>query len=317
MDDLKNMQRQLDDALKLLDKKNITVVTDSESTNSANHLQLNEARSLIERCENVLDKSSYSSKPTLRIIQHFACSGGTLVSKCLAALPNVFLLSELHPMSLLHMSGDKPKFTPSDITTQARYSNIPDVDNLAWSIFVDSVKKVNDHVDELGGYLLLREHTHSEYCCGKDFPKSSSFISILSEYFSVRNVVTLRNPIDSYLSLEKNGWVHFEPQNFESYCHRLLSFLKQFETQQVFRYEDIVTKPQESIKSIAEVLKVPYSDSFIDTFSAFNITGDSGRKGDTIASRQRKNISTAFEQEIEQSSSFGKIASQYKYGLED
>lgn len=159
MDDLKNMQRQLDDALKLLDSNDVSAIPDSESTNSVNHLQLNEAKSLIERCEKALEESALATKPALRVIHHLACSGGTLVSKCVAALPNVFLLSELHPTSKLHMGGGKPKFLPADVTTQARYASVPDIDSLAWKIFIDSIKLQSSIYPALVGTLLF-ENIH-------------------------------------------------------------------------------------------------------------------------------------------------------------
>jgi hypothetical protein len=37
--------------------------------------------------------------PVVRTLHHVACSGGTLISRCLAALPGVVLLSELNPLN--------------------------------------------------------------------------------------------------------------------------------------------------------------------------------------------------------------------------
>ena len=36
-------------------------------------------------------------KPLLRTIHHLACTGGTVISKCLAAMPDVALISEVNP----------------------------------------------------------------------------------------------------------------------------------------------------------------------------------------------------------------------------
>lgn len=38
-------------------------------------------------------------KPTLRILQNMARSGGTLVSECLSAVSSVRLFSEIHPQA--------------------------------------------------------------------------------------------------------------------------------------------------------------------------------------------------------------------------
>lgn len=316
MDDLKNMQRQLDDALNLLDKNDVSAKPDNGSTNFVNHLQLNEAKSLIERCEKALEESTLNTKPTIRVIHHLACSGGTLVSKCLAALPNVFLLSELHPASTLHMGGEKPKFSPTDVITLSRYANVPEADSLAWKIFVDNIKTTNKHIASFGGHLVIREHTHSDFCVGESFTKHSSVVENLSNEFNVLRVATLRNPIDSYLSLLNNNWEHFEPKGFNEYCKRVDAFVSGYKLEQVFRYEDFVENPSENVHKITQALNLPFSDGFIDIFDICKVTGDSGRGGSSIAKRERREISNPLLQEIKASKYFEKIAKKFNYELD-
>ena len=313
MDDLKNMQRQLDDALKLLDSNDVSTMPDSESTNSVNHLQLNEAKSLIERCEKALEESTLNTKPTIRVIHHLACSGGTLVSKCIAALPNVFLLSELHPTSKLHMGGDKPKFLPADVITQSRYASVPDVDSLAWKIFTDSIKTTEQHVSRLGGHLVIREHTHSDFCVGDSFEKKSSVVEHLSSEFNVLRVATLRDPIDSYLSLLSNNWEHFEPKGFGEYCKRVNTFISEYTPEQIFKYEDFVENPKASVQKIAKALDLPFSINFLDTFDIFKVTGDSGRSSDTISPRSRREISNDLSKEMKNERHYKILKEKFNY----
>ncbi len=317
MDDLKKMQRQLDGALKLLDNNDVSVMSDSESTNSVNHLQLNEAKSLIERCEKALENSALDTKPTMRVIHHLACSGGTLVSKCVAALPNVFLLSELHPTSKLHMGGGKPKFLPADIITQSRYASVPDVDSLAWKIFTDSIKTTERHVSSFGGHLVIRDHTHSDFCVGENFSKHSSVVEHLSSEFNILRVATLRNPIDSYLSLLSNDWEHFEPKGFNEYCKRVHAFVSEYDTKEIIKYEDFVENPKDNMQKMAEMLDLPFSDSFLDTFDIFRVTGDSGRGGNTISKRERRELSSQLLKDISTSKYFKKIAKKFSYELHE
>ena len=275
------------------------------------HVSLQQHESLLDSCKIVA--SDAQKKPPIRIIFHFACSGGTLVSKCLAALPNVFLFSELHPTSTLHMGNGNPRFLPSDVTTHARYAGVPSVDDLAWKLFTNNIQVANQHIRDLGGYMVIRDHTHSDYCVGNNLVTSSAIIEHLRNDFDILKVVTLRNPIDSFLSLQKNGWVHFEPANFEEYCRRLIEFLRQFDVSEIIRYEDIVKYPKRNIKKLARKLKLPYSPTFIETFSAFKVTGDSGRTGDVISLRPRRELSKAFEEEINNSGSFQYIANKFGY----
>ncbi|MFT5380067.1 sulfotransferase [Alteromonas sp.] len=272
---------------------------------------LQDSESLLSQCSSILQGSNH--KPKLRIIHHLACSGGTLISKCVAAQPNAFLLSELHPTTRLHMGGGKPKFLPSDVTTQARYANVPNVDELAWRIFQSNIDIASKHIANLGGHLVIRDHTHSDYCVGKKPEPTSSIVYHLESKFEILSVATIRNPIDSYLSLVANNWEHFEPKGFDEYCKRVECFVDSFQQNQIIKYEDIVENPQKYIKKLVDKLEMPYSDSFIDTFSAFNVTGDSGRSGDVISPRKRRELSESFLREVKNSKSFKKISNKFGY----
>lgn len=302
---LRNMMSEL--------QSSISEIQADESLSNAlsNTLSASNAESLLAQCEQAL--GDVNTKPKLRIIHHLACSGGTLISKCISALPNVYLLSELHPTTTLHMGGGKPKFLPADVTTQARYANVPDVNDLAWKIFESNIQLALKHVSSFGGHLVIRDHTHSDFCVGADVAENSSIVRHLAPYFDILRVATIRNPIDAYLSLVSNNWEHFEPKGFEEYCMRVQSFLNEFKHNQVIKYEDIVKEPQKNIKKIASKLELPYSDSFIDTFSAFTVTGDSGRSGATISERSRREIPQPLMKEIKQSKSFQRIATKLKY----
>ena len=104
---LRNMMSEL--------QSSISEIQADESLSNAlsNTLSASNAESLLAQCEQAL--GDVNTKPKLRIIHHLACSGGTLISKCISALPNVYLLSELHPTTTLHMGGGRPKFLPADV----------------------------------------------------------------------------------------------------------------------------------------------------------------------------------------------------------
>ena len=100
----------------------------SSSVQGSTELEIKEAEGLLGRCANELNENA---KPKLRIIHHLACSGGTLISKCLSALPNVYLLSEVHPHTSLALDVNKPRYSPTDISSLAKYANIPFANELA------------------------------------------------------------------------------------------------------------------------------------------------------------------------------------------
>nr|WP_320136358.1 sulfotransferase [uncultured Amphritea sp.] len=302
-------KQQIDSAVELIDK------TDSIETSEINvpaTLEgLVDTQSLLARCEAVCDQYQ-SEKPTIRIIHHFACSGGTLISKCLSAMPNVYLLSEVHPLSKNHITG-KPKYLPSDVTTLARYANIPNVDNLASQLFVENIVTTHNFVKELGATLLLREHTHIDYCVGSEIAKSSIVEDILSPYFNFKHVVTVRNPIDSYMSLIKAGWVQFMPGTFDEYCKRLIAFIGRYPERNIFKYEDFVEKPDKQLNKICNCLGLEFNEQYFDFFDIFSVTGDSGRKSSDISKRERYVIGLDLLHEIKHSSNYKKITKKLKY----
>lgn len=264
-----------------------------------------------EKCEMEIDQLQ---KPVIRLIHHFACTGGTLISKCISALPNVFLLSEVHPYSNLHLNPARPKYLPSDIISLAKQACVIDVEELSDEIIQYSISSANKHVEKNGGILVLRDHSHSDFCVNKlDSAPNLALVRLLESKFTVQSLITIRNPIDSFLSLNKNGWRHFEPFNFDEYCRRICLFLEAYNHCNVVCYEDLVKMPERTMRQICDYLVLPYDESFKRLFGSFNVSGDSGRTGTVIAKRLRETMSDDFIREINESEYFKKIEKVY-YG---
>lgn len=293
-------KQQIDQALSLVESAS---VIKEQQLPQFNHEQLVDTQSLLNRCEQVCDKYK-KEKPTIRIIHHLACSGGTLISKCISAMPNVYLLSEVHPFTDLAIGKGKPKYTPSDISSLAKHAGIPKQKELAVRLFKSSINEVYQHVESMGGILVLRDHTHADFNTDQSIPKKSSIVELLEEDYNVQSVLTIRNPIDSYSSLVKNGWVHFKPQTFDEYCRRLLLLLEQFEESQIFKYEDFVDNPQQGMQDLAKALDLPFDSNFDDVFGIFRVTGDSGRSSVVIAKRIRRELPKGLDCEIKSSENY-------------
>lgn len=300
--DLKTLQQELQQALSLINDYSATHNDTSKAVLDTDGL--NNTQSLLERCAAVVNADNGNTKPTLRIIHHFACSGGSLISKCLAAQPNVFLLSELHPTTRLGMNMEKAAYTPRDITTQAIYGRVPNVDELAEKLFVNGIIETEKHIRERGGYLVIRAHTHADYCTDSPIPKVDTLTRLLEPHFDIKHLVTVRNPIDSFMSLRDNGWVHFKPDSFDEYCGRLLKFLEPFDTEQIIKYEDFVEDPEDILKLILEQLALPKEKQSLGYIDIFKLSGDSGRKGIDIKRRERKPVTESLKNEIQKSESF-------------
>jgi hypothetical protein len=316
--DFRQMQNELQKALDILDSSQGPLQPQPllSTGNKSLDMKIQETDSLLSRCEAVVKQGQQTNKPILRVIYHFACSGGSLVSKCIGVMPNTFLLSEVHPLSTLHLQfADKARYLPTDYTTLSRYANIPNIDELSEELFLSSVKGIERHVRYQGGKLVLRDHSHVDFCAERKMVEKSTLSKILSDSFTLLNVVTIRNPIDAYLSLKKNGWVHFSPANFDEYCRRLLSFTAQFKRKDIVRYEDFVDSPDRTLKKISRKLDLQFSPDYRDLFNTVRVTGDSGRRSDKIAPRERRDYDSRFKKEVNKSKYFRIVSKKYGYTL--
>lgn len=311
---IKDLRKQLGDALDTIEQ---STKVDSSSVAFPSSIErgisFKDDRSLVSLCDDVCFQYP-NAKPKLRIVHHLACSGGTLISKCLSAMPNVFVLSEVHPNSEFVKDKKKAQFSPSDVSKLAMYANVSQYEILASKIFVKSILESYEHITSRGGILVLRDHTHSDFC-SKNFGMSPPAVyTLLKDIFEIINIVTIRNPIDTYLSLVKNNWKHFEPFTFDEYCKRFLNMIDFYSDCEIYRYEDFVKDPTQIMTEICKSLSVPYSNYFEEIFDLFNMTGDSGRSSSVITERPRVELSKEFRKEIDMSQYFKKINEYFDYG---
>jgi hypothetical protein len=254
----------------------------------------------------------FPQKTPIRIIQHLSCTGGTLISKCLTAMPNVVLLSEVHPLSRLHVDS-RPRFAPTDITYLALWGGFPFIDELSEKIFRADIDVISQHVRQLGKYLVIREHSHSDFMVGESPTGFSTIKELLKEDYPVLSVVTVRHPVDSYLSLLNNGWVHFVPETFDEYCRRYLLFIEQNEGLPVCKYEEFVQDPETELKALCDALDLPFNEDFEDVFDLNIMSGDSGRSSAVIAKRERRSYDDSFRTELRESSGYSELCKRLAY----
>jgi len=309
MNDLSNLQQQINEALQLLQESKLV---DSNNQNDATQkpstaeLFFTEPSSLLEKCEQICSQYE-TQKPTIRIIHHLACSGGTLISKCLSAMPNTYLLSEVHPYTDLHLGGGKPKFLPADIASLSKHARIPAIKSLLKELFLQNIITTNQHVTSYGGTLVLREHTHSDFHVGTETAEKPSVVDILSDHFTIKSVLTFRDPIDSYLSLQLNKWLHFQPGTFEEYCSRIIKMLATYRNVELFHYEDFVKSPNDILEKICATLEIKYDENWTHYFDIARVTGDSGRSSPIIEARPRRELSQEMQDQVANSRSYEKI----------
>lgn len=275
--------------------------------------------SLLEQCLQLCRQAGHRDAEPIRTIHHFACTGGTLISKCIAALPNVQLLSEVDPLSTLPHGPKKSKFVPTDMIGLMRRSSRGADERLLLNIFCNSLRLIYEDCAARGLRLVLRDHAHSQFCTGAEIPDRPSLRQALpfgtAVKSAVKSLVTVRHPLDSYLSLVANGWRHFQPQSLDEYAKRYLAFLEHYRDAPLVRYEEFIINPTLSMGHICQHLDIPMNPDFVDLFSLVELSGDSGRRSHFIGTRERRKLDESIVAETGASSHYLRLCDVLSYPL--
>lgn len=267
--------------------------------------------SLLDRCRAIEARNQDAVEP-LRTLHHFACTGGTVISKCLAVLPNTTVLSELDPLSMLGVNPKNPNFAPTDLVGHMRLGIRPFSDDSCAEVFLNGLRALLHQCDLEGRRLVLRDHVHSHYCHGPVRPRPT-MRALVSKTRRTLSVVTVRNPMDSYLSLIRLNWRHFTPATLDQYVRRYHAFLDEFAGLPIYRYEDFVANPPDVLQAICGDLSLPFDPLAPDISDMARMTGDSGRSGGPIKPRAAKEIPPALIEEAAQSVAYKSLLSRLGY----
>ena len=214
------------------------------------------------------------TKQVIRTIHHLSCTGGTLISKCIASMPNIALISETHPFGVGAL-----RFNPFDPVQQLFSQNLlNDKEDALKHVFKSRVQMAYNLCTLNGKLLILRDHTHSDYLAGKE-PQGfrlKSVVNCLKYEFDIKSVVTLRNPVDTFLSLEKNGWSK-DVKTFDEYCRRIVLMINAYQGVPIYHYEEFCRDPDTVLKNICKDLDIPFDQNYTSMFFTKTLTGDSGR----------------------------------------
>jgi hypothetical protein len=243
--------------------------------------------SLLQQCLDMCADHAAAAIEPVRVVHHFACTGGTLVSRCIAALPNVQLLSEIDPLSTMPLGGTTHPFMPTDVIGLARRSTRGVDEALLAQMFRAALEVLHADTVRRGCRLVLRDHAHSHFCLAGQIPDRPTLRAIVSAGLPVCSLVTVRHPVDSFVSLQRNGWIAFAPSTIDEYARRYVAFLDRHHGVPVVRYEDLVAEPVAAMSRICDALQLALREDFADYQDLFMLSGSSGRQGDRIAPRPR------------------------------
>ena len=265
--------------------------------------------SLLDQCEELIEADQGKSEP-IRTIHHLACTGGTIISKCLSAMPNTHVLSEVEPHS--KMEAQK-RFAPTNVIQLLRASSRPSSVTLETKVFLGAIGALYEDCQRKGICLLLRDHAHSKFCFGEIDGAIPTLAETLANKYELLSIVTVRHPLDSYMSLRDKKWVNFEPQTLEEYSKRYFTFLESITGKKIFKYEDFVDNSESFMRDLCSELRLRYSPEFSTLLGVHKLSGDSGRSSNTIKQRPRKEVPKELEHELQNSESFCNLCETLSY----
>jgi hypothetical protein len=171
--------------------------------------------------------------------------------------------------------------------------------------FVCHIGIIAEQSEEDGRRLVLRDHAHTDFT-GRDCTFRPALWSLLVDAgWEVTPAATIRDPIESYISLVANGW--HNNLDFDQYCWTWLKFVDAYAGVPTFRYEDFCDDPDTVLKGLCEALEIEYVADYASRIAERSFTGDSGRSGCQIEPREAKPVDQALIVEARSSKAYARI----------
>jgi hypothetical protein len=236
-------------------------------------------------------ESDDPSLSAIRVFHHWACSGGTLLSRCLAIQPQIVLLSEVHPLAYLRHQDPAHDFRPTDLIQQLcldHNGRDPALCVAAWNGAIDAL---NIELTSVGKLLVLRSHSHVDFFMGM-LPESDAIVSrTLRPRHRLLELLSVRHPLDSWLSMHREGWDrHFRFSCFTEFCRRCLAMLDSCRGMAMIRYEDFCLNPQAGLGLMADAFEFTFEPGSLERIGDVRLSGDSGRTDHVIGLRPRRPV---------------------------
>lgn len=242
-----------------------------------------------------MDGSRAQSAPEVGLIHHLACSGGTIISRAIAAMPGVVLLSEQHPEQAMARRTDPLK--------QAQAAGAPVTDVDVSDRFARDIELIADRCAGADLRLIVRDHANRDFL-GTDRCRLLTR-EVLGAVMTVQSICTVRHPVDTWLSLQASGWFGGTVPDFLTRYEAFASYAVDLGFE---RYEDFVTDADAVLGRMCSDLGVPFDPAWrgrLDDVS--HMTGGSGRASTQVAPRPRRRASVELLGEFERNRPYARV----------
>jgi hypothetical protein len=218
------------------------------------------------------------NRPVLRLIHHLARTGGTTICKCLAVMPGVALLSEIHPLGIEKISALHQAMDWFGLVSQAEIDGLgPSPD------FAASIQLIESRASARGLKLVIRDWNHLDFA-GAPLVETPTLrlmtAEILSPYFRLRQVATVRHPIDHWQSLRRLPLLRGKI-DLDRFLKGYRRFAELVAPMGFVRFEDFCAEPEDALRRLCDALDLAYDAGWRSRWAAYDrITGDeTARRG--------------------------------------
>ncbi|WP_210421352.1 O-linked N-acetylglucosamine transferase, SPINDLY family protein [Roseimaritima ulvae] len=237
-----------------------------------------------------MGKRFWGQRIYMILLQHLPASGGTLISRCLASMQSVCLLSEIHPRGVAHFNPLRQAATWHGLIAEADVAELAADDIQAFGEVIAGLAR---RAADRGQRLVVRDWAHRDWL-GRPFvatpPMRSAWDAILSaagpQRFAAPTVprwVTVRNPLDQFIHSKRMDALR-DSWDDAWMWRGLRSFAEAVQSLPRFRYEDFLAAPAATLAAMCELADLPYDDDWQHRWRDYhNITGPpAGRQATVI-----------------------------------
>lgn len=227
---------------------------------------------------------------TVRVVVTWSRSGGTMLTRCLGALPDTVVLSEVSPFRGDHSGVAGPQ-TPRK---QAKEWYGIDVSS---DEFAESIGQIDQVCKDKGLHLVVGLWCVGEFANSRQLGtcppnRLVGYELLRNNYPDLRAIGWIRDPIDIWVSQGANAAEYFFSNYLRYLTHVCESGIP------LVKYEDFCAEPDQTFMYVCDCLGLVYSDSFKRFGENQNVLGDKlvtssrGFSLDRIACLARRQIPT-------------------------
>jgi len=222
------------------------------------------------------------SKQPIRILSNLARAGGTLISRCVGAMNDVVLLSEIHPL-------DNKYYNPL-VQARSWYQLLrPEEIRGKRFDFVDAIRLIDQRCAERGKTLVIRDWAYLDFI-GVPFtpypPRRPLLNEFLSKEFDIVQYALVRHPVDQWLSTARLDIMKGRLE-LDTFLAGYRQFAEQCTRSGFTRYEDFTREPAQEMRRLCTHLQLDFDAGFIDRWpDNRHVTGD--MSGTSRGSRLRE-----------------------------